>query len=85
MYPSFIMSSHFNPVNLLAEKFSMKETSEHFCLITLFEGAKSFANDEVVPENTVSWMTFVFPSKDCDREGGDFKSATVFVSGNFDS
>ncbi|MEL7571107.1 MAG: hypothetical protein AAGU14_11195, partial [Eubacteriaceae bacterium] len=58
-------------------------TSEHFCPITLFEGAKSFVNDGVVQENTVIRTTFVFRTKDCDRKCGDIKSATVFVSGNF--
>jgi hypothetical protein len=51
--------------------------SEQFCCISLFEGAKSFANDGVVQENTVIRTTFVFRSKDCDRESADAKTATI--------
>jgi len=37
-------------------------------LLKLFEKAKISANDEVVPENTGMWTTFVFRSEICERE-----------------
>ena len=45
----------------------------------------SLANDEVVEENTVTRIPFVFRPEDYDRERTDTKTVTIIKNQNFGS
>lgn len=44
-----------------------------------------FGNDEVVEENTVIRIPFVFRPKGFDLKSDNTKTATIFINGNFGS